>query len=301
MKTCRTTNIILQRKTYFSNGINDFGGHKKRLFQLCFFPFWFIRCIFSVRLAIFGRTRQSVILSAIKVLKLKRTGRAEILRAQPIADKEKSPWNRSLTRLGSRPSAASVETSITPVLNTGGRHWLQDRGNKGHWVGEFYNLGAGGETEGEETVSRRSLSRPTFLLNVNVGRPGKGNRSFFFLTYFLTNSRLMDSLERLFCYSHRKPRITWIMLFLTWHNRAMEHNFLFSCHCYIKCLALLPVKYQILLLCESCWMCCLAWGSNAHTLTYSPQNTPARVLSVDLASLTNRNKDANQSWQTQTV
>lgn len=130
--------------------------------KVCFsfvFSFWFIHSFF-VRLAIFGQTRQSVILFAIEVLKLECVGRAVILQAQPIADKEKSHWNRSLTRLGSRPSAASVETSITPVLNSGGRHWLQDRENKCHWLGEFYNLCAGGETEWEETVSRRSLCRP---------------------------------------------------------------------------------------------------------------------------------------------
>lgn len=154
---------------------------KKGCFSFVFPPhFDLSTAFFSLSLAIFGRTK-GVILSAAEVPKLKLVGEAAILRAQPIADKEKSPWKRSLTRLGSRPSAASVETSITPVLNSGGRHWLQDTGNKGHWAGEFYNLCAGGDTEWEETVSRRSLSRPTFLLNVNVGRPGKENRSSFSL------------------------------------------------------------------------------------------------------------------------
>lgn len=89
---------------------------------VCFFPFLFIDYIFSVCLAIFIRNRQNIILPANEVLKFKYVWRAVMLRAQPIVDKEKSPWNRRLTQLGGRPRAASVETSITPVLNGGGKH-----------------------------------------------------------------------------------------------------------------------------------------------------------------------------------
>lgn len=89
-------------------------------------------------------------------------------------DKGEVNLYRTLPPLGSHPSTVSVETSITPVLlNSGGRHWLQDRGNKDHWVGELHNLCAWGETQWEDKVGGRSLSRPTFPLNVNVGRPGK--------------------------------------------------------------------------------------------------------------------------------
>lgn len=124
-------------------------------------------------LAIFDRTRQGVTWSRNEILKLKCAGRAVISQAQPIADKEKAPWKRRVTFLGCSPSAASEETSITGVLNSGGSHWLQGRGIKSHWAGEFYNLCAGGEAERVEPVSRRSLSRPTFMVNVNVGRPLK--------------------------------------------------------------------------------------------------------------------------------
>lgn len=108
-------------------------------------------------------------------------------------DKGEVNLYRTLPPLGSHPSTVCVETSITPVLlNSGGRHWLQDRGNKDHWVVELHNLCAWGETQWEDKVGGRSLSRPTFLLNVNVGRPGKkktkGTRSSLFLTCFLTNS-----------------------------------------------------------------------------------------------------------------
>ncbi len=161
---------------------------------------------FSLRLAIFGRTRKKCHSIWQWGPKTWVWGRALFLRAQPIADKEKSPWNR----LGSRPSAASVETSISPVQ--------------------------------EETVSRRSLSRPTFLLNVNVGRPGKENRSFFFLTYFLTNSCLMDSLEKVLCFSHRGTTNHLNSIVSTWHNKVKEHKSLPRCPPHIKCLALPPFK-----------------------------------------------------------
>jgi len=54
-----------------------------------------------VKLATFGRTSRGIVLSANE---LECVGRAAILQAQPIADKEKSPWNRRLTLLGCRPA-----------------------------------------------------------------------------------------------------------------------------------------------------------------------------------------------------
>lgn len=47
---------------------------------------------------------------------LEYVGRAAFLHAQPMAGKDKSPWNRRSTLLGCSPSAASVEISITGVL-----------------------------------------------------------------------------------------------------------------------------------------------------------------------------------------
>lgn len=47
---------------------------------------------------------------------------AAIRVAQPIADKDNSPWNRRHTLPGCNPRAASMGTSITGVLISGGRH-----------------------------------------------------------------------------------------------------------------------------------------------------------------------------------
>lgn len=86
------------------------------------FPLWFGHFMLPAKLAIFGRTGQGVTLSGNEVLKLKCAGRAVISQAQPIADKERTPWKRRVTVLGCSPSAASVETSITGSLNSGGSH-----------------------------------------------------------------------------------------------------------------------------------------------------------------------------------
>lgn len=80
--------------------------------------------------------------------------------------------------------------------SSGGSHWLQDRGNKDH-RGELNNLRAGGETVWEDKVSRRSLSRPTFHLNVNVGRHAKGKK--------------------------RKQGCLFLDFHLIWHNRVVTY------------------------------------------------------------------------------
>lgn len=75
-----------------------------------------------------------------------------------ISPKEKGDvtLNWSLPRVGRRPSAASVETSITPVLNGEGSHWLQDRrGTKKVWLAsELHSLCAGGEMQWEDKADR---------------------------------------------------------------------------------------------------------------------------------------------------
>lgn len=84
--------------------------------------------------------------------------------------------------------------------SSGGSHWLQDRGNKDR-RGELNNLRAGGETVWEDKVSRRSLSRPTFQLNVNVGRHAKGTQ--------------------------RKQGCLLLDFHSLWHNRVVTYNCLY--------------------------------------------------------------------------
>lgn len=84
--------------------------------------------------------------------------------------------------------------------SSGGSHWLQDRGNKDH-RGELNNLRAGGETVWEDKVSRRSLSRPTFQLNVNVGRHAKAKK--------------------------RRQVCLFLDFHLVWHNRVATYKGLY--------------------------------------------------------------------------
>lgn len=244
--------------------------------------FFFIQCIFREFSYIWqNQTKPLVTLSANEILKFKCVLSCVILQARPMADKEKSPWNRSLMQPGSCPRAASVEPSITPVLNSWGRHRLQDTGNKSHWVGEFYNLCARGETKWEKTVTRKSLSRPTFLLNDKEA-----------CRYVLLFS-CWDSLDGSFWYSHWKPSCPFIA-----QQDYKTHTSIILPPRHINSFA--SFKHLLFLLCLSPGTCVvLLEGEISIYLHKTRMRIP--VWSVDLAPPTNCNKDTNKSWQTQTV
>lgn len=103
--------------------------------------------------------------------------------------------------------------------------------------------------------NRRSLNRPTFLLNVNVGR----SKSVFFHTYFLSNSKS--------CYVHCIFMGNHEILYLFW-LKMVHYDWVHIRSCTSSLLK--PFIMQALL------NVLFSSRSNTHTLTRSPQNMPAQ-------------------------